>query len=210
MDCIGNWTVLRRTLLSGISLIAADRSLSRTGPGKIENLHDVIEIDIASGPAVAGTRFLAVAEVYSLAVEIEGDPLTDSMNDSRSATPEEDVRSHPLEHSGAEQGVGPFDGPSTVHPLEHLGAKPGFSSLGKVLETEPLEHSVLRAPREKVTNSPLLVREYIRKNSEIKEEQSMTITVVRSKKSGRRMHKPSRKKDKRLLWELLGQRHPGS
>ena len=72
-----------------------DRSLSRTGPGKIENPHDVIEIYIAtvgavyptkmnkpvamadvagasglagtgaSGPVVAGTRFLAVAEVYS-------------------------------------------------------------------------------------------------------------------------------------------------
>ena len=72
-----------------------DLSLSRTGPGKIENPHDVIEIDTAtvraayptkmnkpvamadvagasgpavtgaSGPVVAGTRFLAVAEVYS-------------------------------------------------------------------------------------------------------------------------------------------------
>ena len=78
-----------------------NRSLSRTGPGKIENRHDVIEIDIAtagvanpakinrpvaladvagaSGPAVAGTRFMAVAEVYSPAVEIEGDPRERSM-----------------------------------------------------------------------------------------------------------------------------------
>ena len=72
-----------------------DRSLSRTGPGKIENPHDIIEIDITrigaayptkmnkpmtmadvdgaggpvvtgdGGPVVAGTRILAVAEVYS-------------------------------------------------------------------------------------------------------------------------------------------------
>ena len=72
-----------------------DRSLSGTGPGKIENPQDIIEIDIArigvaypteinkpmtmadvtgagglvisedGGPALVGTRFLAVAEVYS-------------------------------------------------------------------------------------------------------------------------------------------------
>ena len=84
-----------------------DRSLSRTGPEKIENPHDVIEnytavdgaayptkmnesvavadvsgasgpaVTGASGPAVAGTRFLAVAEVYSPAEEVEGDPPTD-------------------------------------------------------------------------------------------------------------------------------------
>ena len=70
-----------------------DRSLARTGPGKIETPQDIIEIDIATvgaayptgiskpvamadvagasgpavtgagGPVVAGTRFLAVAEV---------------------------------------------------------------------------------------------------------------------------------------------------
>ena len=84
-----------------------DRSLSRTGPGKIEYPHDKIEIDTAmvgaayptkmnkpvamadvarasgpavtgaGGPVVAGTRFLAVAEVYSPAGEVEGDPQID-------------------------------------------------------------------------------------------------------------------------------------
>ena len=72
-----------------------DRSLVRTGPGKIETPQDIIEIDIATvgaayptgiskpvamadvagasgpavtgagGPVIAGTRFLAVAEVYA-------------------------------------------------------------------------------------------------------------------------------------------------
>ena len=64
-----------------------DRSFARTGPGKIKNPQDITEIDIAmvgvayptgiskpvaiadvaraSGPVVAGTRFLAVAEVYA-------------------------------------------------------------------------------------------------------------------------------------------------
>ena len=83
--------------------------MNSTGPylGKIENPHDIIEIDIArigaayptemnkpmtmadvagaggpviaedSGPAVVGTRFLAVAEVYSPVGEVEGDPQTD-------------------------------------------------------------------------------------------------------------------------------------
>ena len=81
-----------------------DRSFARTGPGKIENPQDIIEIDIAtvgaaypteiskpvamadvagaSGPAVAGagvpvvagTQFLAAAEVYAPFKEAEGDP----------------------------------------------------------------------------------------------------------------------------------------
>ena len=73
-----------------------DRSFARTGPGKIETPQDIIEIDIAtvgamadvagaSGPAVtgagglvvAGTRFLAVAEVYASFKEAEGDPQGD-------------------------------------------------------------------------------------------------------------------------------------
>ena len=82
-------------------------SLSRTGPGKVENPHYIIEIDTAmieaayptkmnkpvvmadvagasgpavtgaGGPVVVGTRFLAVAEVYSLVGEVEGYPQTD-------------------------------------------------------------------------------------------------------------------------------------
>ena len=142
-----------------------DLSLSRTGPGKIENPHDVIEIDTAmvgaayptkvnkpvamadvagasgpavtraSGPVVAGTRFLAVAEVYSPAEEVEGDPPTDDMKvECRFITTEEDVGSHPLEHSGVEKWVCPRDGPAKCrfiapeedvgsHPLEHSGVE---------------------------------------------------------------------------------------
>ena len=125
-----------------------DRSLSRTGPGKIENRHDVIEIDTAmdgaayptkmnepvtvadvagasgpavagaSGPPVAGTRFLAVAEVYSPAEEVEDDPPTDDTKvECKSITPEEDVGSHPLEHSGVEKWVCPRDGPTEIRPF---------------------------------------------------------------------------------------------
>ena len=117
-----------------------DRSLSRTGPGKIENPHDIIEIDTAmvgaayptkmnepvamddvagaSGPAVtgaggqvvAGTRFLAIAEVCSPAGEVQGDPQIDNRKVERGLiTPEEDVGSHLLEHSGVERRVYPRD-----------------------------------------------------------------------------------------------------
>ena len=84
-----------------------DRSFARTGPGKIETPHDVIEIDIATvgaasptgtrkpvaiadvagasgpavtgagGPVIAGMQFLAVAEVYAQFEEAEGDPQCD-------------------------------------------------------------------------------------------------------------------------------------
>ena len=113
-----------------------DRSFVRTGPGKIQNPHDVIETDIAmvgaayptgtdkpvamasvagasgpavtgaGGPVVAGTRFLAVAEVYARFEEAEGDPQCDVRNDDHKfSTPEEDVGSRPLEHSGVKKGV---------------------------------------------------------------------------------------------------------
>ena len=121
------------------------RSLSRTGPGKIENPHDIIEIDIAmigaayptemnkpmamadvaraggpavtgaGGPVVAGTRFLAVAEVYSPVEKVEGDPETDDRKVEQGiSTPEEEVGSHPLEHSGVEKWVGPRDGSTEI------------------------------------------------------------------------------------------------
>ena len=112
-----------------------DRSLSRTGPGKIENPHDSIEMDIAmigaayptekdkpmtmadvagasgpaatgaggpavtraGGPVAAGTRFLAVAEVYSLVRKVEGDPPTDNIKIEQDAsTLEEEVGFHPF------------------------------------------------------------------------------------------------------------------
>ena len=160
-----------------------DRSLFRTGPGKIENPHDIIEIDVdrigaayptkmnkpmtmadvagaggpaatgAGGPVVAedgelavvGTRFLAVAEVYSPVGKVEGDPQTyDRKVEQNFSTPEEEVGSHPLEHSGVENWIGPCDGSTRIdfiapeedvgsHPLEHSGvekwAGPGNGSI---------------------------------------------------------------------------------
>ena len=115
-----------------------DRSFARTGPGKIETPQDIIEIEIATvgaayptgiskpvamadvarasgpavtgagGPFVAGTRFLAVAEVYAPFNEAEGDPQgDDSKVDNKFSTPEEDASFRPLEHSGVKEGRRP-------------------------------------------------------------------------------------------------------
>ena len=167
-----------------------DRSLSRTGPGKIENPHDIIEIDTAmigvayptemnkpvamadvagasgpavtgvGGPVVAGTRFLAVAEVYSPVGEIEGDPQTDDRKVEHGfSTPEEEAGSHPLEHSGVEKWhsgvekwVCPRDGSTEIdfmapeedvgsHPLEHSGVEKWAGPGNGSMEISPLEHS---------------------------------------------------------------------
>ena len=132
-----------------------DRSFARTSPGKIETPQDIIEIDIAtvgaayptgiskpvamadvagaSGPVVAGTRFLAVAEVYAPFKEAEGDPQGDDRKvDQKFSTPEEDASSCPLEHSGVKEGGCPRDGliefdrtapeaEIVSHPLDHSG-----------------------------------------------------------------------------------------
>ena len=58
------------------------------------------------GPVVAGTRFLAVAEVYAPIEETEGDKLSDiSKLDQRSETTTEVTSSCPLEHAGATGGT---------------------------------------------------------------------------------------------------------
>ena len=140
-----------------------DRSFARTGPGKIDAPHDVIESDIATigavyltgtskpvamadvagasgpavtgagGPVVAGTRFLAVAEVYARFEEAEGDPqCEDRKVDQKFSTPEEYAGSRPLEYSGVKKGGRPRDGLTEFdctapeeeivsHPLEHSG-----------------------------------------------------------------------------------------
>ena len=99
----------------------------------------------ASGLAVAGRRFLAVAEVYSPAEEVKGDPPTDDTKvECKSITPEEDVGSHPLEHSGVEKWVCPRDGPTEIRPLEHSGVITRSALFRKLAGREPLEHSVAR------------------------------------------------------------------
>ena len=74
----------------------------------------VTEVAGASGPAgtgaggsvVAGTWFLAVAEVYAPFEEMEGDLQGDiGRIDQISKIPEEETGSHPLEHSGVVEGT---------------------------------------------------------------------------------------------------------
>ena len=60
----------------------------------------------AGGPVVAGTRFLAVAEVYAPFEETDGDLQGDFGEvDQNSKIPEEETGSHPLEHSGVVRGA---------------------------------------------------------------------------------------------------------
>ena len=60
----------------------------------------------AGGPVVAGTRFLAVAEVYAPFEETEGGPQGDiGRVDQISKIPIEVTSSHPLEHSGVAGGT---------------------------------------------------------------------------------------------------------
>ena len=87
----------------------------------------------AGGPVIAGTRFLAVAEVYAPFEETEGDRQGDDRKvDQNSNTPEEDAGSRPLEHSGVKEGGHPEHGMNefdctaqeeeiVCHPLEHSG-----------------------------------------------------------------------------------------
>ena len=112
-----------------------DRSFARTGPGKIETPHDVIENDLttvgaaypngtskpvamadvagasglavtgAGGPVVAGTWFLAVTEVYARFEEAEGDPQCDDRKVDQKF-------STPEEDAGS-------------RPLEHSGVNKG-------------------------------------------------------------------------------------
>ena len=82
---------------------------------------------------MAGTRFLAVAEVYAPFEETEGDPQGDDRKvDQNCNTPEEDAGSRPQEHSGVKEGGRPKYGINEFdctaqeeeivsHPLEHSG-----------------------------------------------------------------------------------------
>ena len=105
----------------------------------------------AGGPVVAGTRFLAVAEVYSPVREVEGDPPTDNRKIEQDvSTPEEEVGSHPLEHSGVEKWVRPRDGSREIdfmapeedvvsHPLEHSSVEKWANTSNGSSEISPLE-----------------------------------------------------------------------
>ena len=96
---------------------------------------------------------MAVAEVYSPAGEVESDLQIDDRKVERGLiTPEEDVGSHPIEHSGVERRVCPRDGSTefgsiapeedvSSHPLEHSGVEKCTRPRNGPTETRPFEHS---------------------------------------------------------------------
>ena len=87
----------------------------------------------SGGLVIAGTRFLAVAEVYAPFEETEGDLQGDIREVDQSFNiPEEDAVFRPLDHSGVKKGGPPKNGMTEIdctaqeveivsHPLEHSG-----------------------------------------------------------------------------------------
>ena len=117
-------------------------------PSRMDRPVAVADSSGAGGPVVAGTRFLAVAEVYSPSEEVKDDlPEDDRIVTRTSDTLEEDVGSHPLEHSGVENREGPSHGPQRIRPLEHSGSGIRSTENWKLADREPLEHSVPRINR---------------------------------------------------------------
>ena len=117
-----------------------------------------------AAPAVAGTRFLAVAEVHSSAVDIEGVPSIISTYGQRSAVGLDPIMAsrkggdlmkkmsvlEPLEHSvlgfSLEGGDVCRDEVVGPHPLEHSGVDRSADLMEGTSGLEPLEHSVPKVP----------------------------------------------------------------
>ena len=102
-----------------------DRYLSRTGPGKIENPHDVIEIDTATVGAAYPTKMnkpVAMADVAG------------------ASGPAVTAASGPV----LRRLLCPHDGPAEIRPLGNSGIMTNSASCRKLTESEPLEHSVPR------------------------------------------------------------------
>ena len=94
------------------------------------------------GPVVAGTRFLAVAEVYAPFEDAEGDPQGDDRKiDQNFSATEEDTGSHPLEHSGVVEWAGFSEGLKKRSPPESFEICTDPAPVRKALEEEPMEHS---------------------------------------------------------------------
>ena len=150
-----------------------DELPSRTGPGKIigrreavgsttavEGVAALIGIAGQAAPAVAGTRFLAVAEVHSSAVDIEGAPSIISTDGHRSAVVLDTIVAtrkggglmkemsvlEPLDHSvlalSPEGGDVHRDEVVGLHPLEHSGVDRSAELMEGTSSLELLEHSV--------------------------------------------------------------------
>ena len=115
-------------------------------------------------PAVAGTRFLAVAEVHYSAVDIEADPSIIRTDRQRSAVVLDNMVAlrkdgvlmdemsvlEPLEHSvlglSLERGDESRNAVARLHSLEHSGVDRSTDLTGGTLVLEQLEHSVPKAP----------------------------------------------------------------
>ena len=147
-----------------------DELLSRIGPGKIirrreavgsttavEGAAALIRIAGQAAPAVAGTRFLAVAEVHSSAVDIAGVPSIISTDGQRSAVvldvvvatrkgwwPHEgDVFSGAVRAFGSDVCTDEVVG---LHPLDHSGVDRSADLMEETSGLEPLDHSVPKVP----------------------------------------------------------------
>ena len=109
-----------------------DELPSRTGPGKnigrreavgsttaVVGAAALIGIAVQAAPAIAGTRFLAVAEVHSSAVDIKGVPSIISTDGQRSALVLDPI-------VATRKGGGLLKERSVLEPLEHsvLGLSP--------------------------------------------------------------------------------------
>ena len=126
----------------------------------------VAPVDLAGTyvPAVAGTKFSAVAEVHSSAVDDEGDPsVIRTCRQWRAvvfypmAAPRKDCGPmdemfvlEPLEHLvlevSLEGGDRYIDELAMPYPLEHSGVSRAADLVSEMSVPEPLEHSVLEVP----------------------------------------------------------------
>ena len=91
---------------------------------------------------MAGTRFLAVAEVHAPFEETEGDLQGDIGEvDQNSKIREEETSSHPLEHSGVARGADVSNGTRKRIIQESLEIYTDPAPVRKTSEKEPIEYS---------------------------------------------------------------------
>ena len=96
----------------------------------------------AGGPVVAGTQFLAVAEVYAPLEETEGELQGDiGRVDQISKIPEEKTGSYPLEHSGVIEGTDISDGIRKRNIPESLEIYTDPTPVREIVDEEPIGYS---------------------------------------------------------------------
>ena len=106
-------------------------------------------------PAVAGMKLSAVAEVYSSAVDDEGDPLVIRAGEQRGAVVEVDT----VWPGGECRGL--VDGMTVPEPLEHsvvgVPIEVGNSSVDRVAVSHQIEHSGVRGTADPPSASKLMM-----------------------------------------------------